>query len=106
MGLFDFFKASNINDQVEEYKNTEGAFLIDVRNPNEYKTGHIPESRNIPVSQIQTVEKIVKEKDAPVYLYCASGGRSSQAASVMKRLGYTNVQNMGSIRGYTGGLKR
>ena len=48
MGFFDFFKQSNINQGIEEYKMTVGAVLLDVRTPQEYQEGHIPESKNVP----------------------------------------------------------
>lgn len=49
MGFFDFFKQSNINQGIEEYKMTAGAVLLDVRTPQEYQEGHIPESKNVPL---------------------------------------------------------
>ena len=45
MGFFDLFKQSNINQGIEEYKRTAGAVLLDVRTPQEYQEGHIPESK-------------------------------------------------------------
>ena len=43
MGFFDLFKQSNINQGIEEYKRTDDAVLLDVRTPQEYQEGHIPE---------------------------------------------------------------
>ena len=43
MGFFDFLKQANINQGIEEYKRTAGAVLLDVRTPQEYQEGHIPE---------------------------------------------------------------
>ena len=51
MGFFYFFKQSNINQGIEEYKRTAGAVLLDVRTPQEYQEGHIPESKNVPLQQ-------------------------------------------------------
>ena len=48
MGFFDFFKQSNINQGIEEYKMTAGAVLLDVRTLQEYQEGHIPERKNVP----------------------------------------------------------
>ena len=45
MVFFDFFKQSNINQGIEEYKRTAGAVLLDVRTPQEYQEAHIPESK-------------------------------------------------------------
>ncbi|MDY5055898.1 MAG: rhodanese-like domain-containing protein, partial [Bullifex sp.] len=49
MGFFDFLKGPDINEGVKEYRETNGAVLIDVRTPEEYREGHIPESMNIPL---------------------------------------------------------
>ena len=42
MGIFSFFKSIDINQGINEYKNTPGAVLVDVRTTQEYKEGHIP----------------------------------------------------------------
>ena len=47
MSFFDFFKQANINQGIEEYKRTDDAVLLDVRTPQEYQEGHIPESKNV-----------------------------------------------------------
>lgn len=51
MGCFlcNIFKGNDINIGIEEYKNTPGAKLIDVRTREEYSSGHIPGSVNIPL---------------------------------------------------------
>lgn len=55
MGFFDFLKQANINQGIEEYKRTAGAVLLDVRTPQEYQEGHIPESKNVPLQQLNNV---------------------------------------------------
>ena len=55
MGFFDRFKQSNINQGIEEYKRTDDAVLLDVRTPQEYQEGHIPESKNVPLQQLNNV---------------------------------------------------
>ena len=63
MGFFDFFKQSNINQGIEEYKRTAGAVLLDVRTPQEYQEGHIPESKNVPLQQLDNIVSVAKNKD-------------------------------------------
>ena len=47
MGFFDFLKQPDVNQGVANYYNTPGAVLLDVRTPQEYSEGHIPESKNV-----------------------------------------------------------
>lgn len=102
MGIFSFLRGSDINTGVQEWKNTEGAVLVDVRTAGEYRQGHIPGSINIPLDQIESITGRVPKKDTPLFVHCLSGGRSSQAVSQLKRMGYTEVKNIGGINAYTG----
>ena len=103
MGLFDFFlNTADINTGVEEYEKNDGAVLLDVRTIEEYRDGHIDGSVNIPLDRISSVENTVKDKSTPLYVYCLSGGRSGQAVSYLKQIGYTNVKNIGGISSYRG----
>jgi len=106
MGFFDFFKQTNINEGVEQFKATPGALLIDVRSPQEYKAGRIPGSKNVPLQSIDKIKKLAKNPDTPLFVYCQSGGRSSQASSTLKRMGYTKVNNIGGIGAYSGKVVR
>ena len=63
MGFFNFFKQSNINQGIEEYKRTAGAVLLDVRTPQEYQEGHIPESKNVPLQQLDNIASVAKNKE-------------------------------------------
>lgn len=71
-----------------------GAQIIDVRRPQEYKDGHIKKSVNIPLDKLNgQLKKISKNK--PVITCCASGMRSSSAKSILQKAGY-DVHNGGS----------
>ena len=72
MGFFDFFKQANINQGIEEYKRTAGAVLLDVRTPQEYQEGHIPESKNVPLQQLNNIVSVVKNTEIPLFVYCYS----------------------------------
>ena len=67
------------------------AIVIDVRSNDEYDTGHIEGSINIPVDNINSVNF---SKDTTIIVYCATGMRSSNAAKTLIELGYTNVYNL------------
>lgn len=102
MGLFDFLKQPDINQGVEEYKAASGAVLVDVRTVQEYREGHIPESRNVPLQQLDRIASVAKDKDTQLFVYCYSGSRSRQAASILRQMGYANVKNIGGIAAYSG----
>lgn len=73
----------------------EGIILIDVRSPQEYREGHIDGAISIPEYEIKKkVEKILKDKNRKIIVYCSSGGRSKKAQKALKKLGYKNVYNL------------
>ena len=106
MGFFDFLKQPDINKGVMEYRDTGGAVLLDVRTPQEYREGHIPGSKNVPLQQLDKITSVADNKNIPLFVYCYSGGRSRQAASMLQHMGYTNVQNIGGIAAYSGKVER
>ena len=106
MGFFDFFKQPDINQGVADYHNTPGAILLDVRTPQEYREGHIPDSKNVPLQAIDKVADLAENKDTVLYVYCYSGARSRQATAMLQHMGYTNVQNIGGIAAYQGKVER
>ena len=75
--------------------NQEDAAVIDVRPAADYAKGHILNSRNIPMNgfskQIGTLDKF---KDKPVIVSCRSGAQSSQACSLLRKQGFTDVHNL------------
>lgn len=77
---------------VEARPGTEAAYsqFIDVRTPEEYAGGHANRAVNIPLDTLsQNVDKL--EKNEPVYLICASGRRSKQAAEALSAAGFPRV---------------
>ena len=80
--------------------NRERAVVVDVREPEEFASGHAAGSRNVPLNQLE--EKLpgaVKNKSLPVLLMCASGARAQRAVAIAKKLGYEQAQAV------AGGLK-
>lgn len=72
--------------------------LLDVRTKEEYDTGHIKDSILIPVDNLkQEAEGKLKDKEAPIFVYCRSGNRSTAAAKILVELRYKNVYNLGGI---------
>ena len=106
MGFFDLFKQPDINQGVKEYRQREDAILLDVRTPQEYRDGRIPGSKNVPLQTIDKIRSVADNKNIPLFVYCYSGGRSRQAAAMLQRMGYSNVQNIGGITAYSGKVER
>ncbi len=86
---------SSVHDQL-----SNGAVVIDVREPEEWSTGHIPGARHVPKSYFESrIEGTVGDRSQHVILYCQSGVRSAWAARTMiEDLGYEHVESM------TGGM--
>lgn len=72
-----------------------GAFLVDVRSKDEYKSGHVKGSINIPLDRIDKNLKKFKNKKS-IIVFCESGSRSSVAKNILKRNGIENVMNGGA----------
>ena len=106
MKLFDFLESSDINRDVEQFRQTEGALLLDVRGADEYAEGHIPGSVNIPLQLLPMKKGLPEDLDTPIFLYCRSGGRSRRAAAFLEKEGYENVKNIGGIMNWNGEIER
>lgn len=74
---------------------TDGALIIDVRTPEEFRSGHFEKSINIPLSQLRDQAKSL-DQNKTILLCCASGSRSGLAAFQLKGLGFKKVVNGGS----------
>ena len=90
MGLLSFlgFGSGKIKDALRR-----GAIVIDVRTPQEFDQGKVPGSINIPVDRIAANAERIKNMNRPVVFCCASGARSSNAATIMKQKGMKEVYN-------------
>jgi rhodanese-related sulfurtransferase len=92
--MFGFLKNLFGGEDITE-KLKEGAFLVDVRSPQEFDGGHVKGSINIPLDRVaNSLEKFKNKKN--IIVFCRSGNRSSQAKSILERNGFTNVTNGGT----------
>jgi len=76
----------------------QGATVLDVRSPDEFNGGHLPQATNMPVQSFDpaAVDKLVGgDKTKPVVVYCAKGGRAQKAKDKLEAAGYTHVVNGG-----------
>ena len=77
----------------------DGAQLLDVRTPEEWKEGHLEKAKLVTLSKEGFVEKAKAELDPkkPVLVYCKSGGRSAKAAKQLREAGFTVYDLDGGI---------
>ena len=81
--------------QATQLINREDAQVIDVREADEYVSGHLPESRNFPLGALaERAGELDKFKDSPLILICQSGARSGGACKTLAKLGFTKVYNL------------
>ena len=73
-------------------RHAEGAYVLDVRQPDEYEAGHVPGAVLVPLDQLPARQSEVPA-DRPVLVICKSGGRSAAAVQALTAAGYdaTNV---------------
>lgn len=66
--------------------------LVDVREGDEFRAGHLPDAIHIPRGYLELqVDAKLPDKKAPVVIYCAGGNRSALAAATLDNLGYSNI---------------
>mgnify|MGYP003489136895 FL=1 len=76
-----------------QQKGDETLYVLDVRSPEEYASGHVPGAINIPYDQIASrMAEVPKDQD--VVLYCKSGRRAGIAAEVLAGQGYERLQHL------------
>ena len=88
--------------------NDSNIVILDVRNPGEYRNGHIPKAINIPVNEIQgRLSEISLYRNSAILVYCASGSRSIKAADFLSRNGFKKIYNLSrGISSYKGTLSK
>ena len=92
-------------DEFEGFIGNEQIQIVDVRTVAEYSEGHIPGSKNVPLRSLYEGTPAA-QLQTPVFVYCHSGARSHQAVILLKKMGYTNVKNIGGIASYTGKVEK
>ncbi len=111
-GKFDYtFSSQKGSIEISEYKQAnykavsaeEGAqiiknitpFILDVRTPREYNKGHIEGAVLLPVQVLQTeYKKLEQYRNMPLFIYCASGNRSTVASRILIEKGFSNIYNL------------
>jgi molybdopterin/thiamine biosynthesis adenylyltransferase/rhodanese-related sulfurtransferase len=89
-------RIDEVDPAVVREQASNGAVLVDVREPEEWAAGHIPGAKHVPKSYLESrIEGAVPDRSKHVILYCASGNRSAWATRTLTEdLGYEHVENM------------
>ena len=85
----------------------KNAVLLDVREEDEYITGHAIDALLLPVDEItpQRAAEALPDRGAPILVYCRNGRRSRRAAKLLDGFGYTQLYDLGSLIGWPYGLE-
>ena len=96
-----FKKTPTISTTELENKLSEKPQIIDVREPHEFKIGHIPGAKNIPLAKVSTYTP-----KGQVYVVCQSGMRSKRATKILLKQGHDVINVRGGMMAWAGAKKR
>jgi rhodanese-related sulfurtransferase len=86
---------SNISQQDLLKADTNNLVIVDVRTPEEFQQGHVPNAINVPLSEIIDNPAILApSKEKPIVLYCRSGYRAGKAAEALHKSGHQNLRHL------------
>ena len=92
-----------MDEAVDMMAQETGYIILDVRRPDEFAAGHIPNAINVPNESIGTSDiPELPDKNQLIMVYCRSGRRSKEAAEKLVKLGYTNIVEFGGILDWKG----
>lgn len=97
------FESINVNDLHGKLGNIN---LIDVREPYEYKSGHIPTAKNIPMGTILAYPEKYLNKSNEYHIICQSGSRSTRTCKNLSNQGYKVINISGGTGSYIKPLER
>lgn len=70
--------------------NHKNALVLDVREPDEFKSGHILNAKNIPISKLkERIGELERHRDQPIVVVCRTSNRSNAGCAQLKKLGFT-----------------
>lgn len=97
----NFEKAKELMDTCEDL------VIADVREEEEYITGHAEGAELLPMSELseETAEELIPDKETPVLVYCRTGRRAHNAAAMLESYGYTKIYDVGGLAGWPYGLE-
>ena len=102
------YKSVSMEEGLKMMAESSDFILLDVRRPDEFAAGHIPEAVLF-TNELMTkedAEKLLPNKKEQIFLYCRSGRRSKEASQKLVDYGYSNVIEIGGILDYKGDIER
>ena len=97
------YRQISVDEAVAMMAQESGYIILDVRRPDEFAEGHIPNAINVANETIDTADILeLPDKDQLIMVYCRSGRRSKEASEKLVKLGYTNIVEFGGILDWTG----
>ena len=102
------YKSVSMDEGLALMEKTSDYVLLDVRRPDEFAVGHIPNAVLF-TNELMTkadAEKLLPNKEQRIYVYCRSGRRSKEASQKLVDYGYSNVIEIGGILDYSGVIEK
>ena len=100
------YRSITMDEAVTMMAQETGYIILDVRRPDEYVYGHIPNAINVANETIGTSEIAeLPDKNQLIMVYCRSGRRSKEASEKLVKLGYTNIVEFGGILDWKGEIE-
>lgn len=96
-------KSINVNDLSSKLNSIH---LIDIRQPYEYRNGHLPGAKNIPMEEVLDDSEEFLDKGKEYHIICQSGNRSLRACNELNKKGYKVINVAEGTSGYKGDLER
>lgn len=106
-GQTNSYRQITIDEAVIMMEQEQGYIILDVRRPDEFAEGHIPNAINVPNESIGTdAISELPNKEQLIMVYCRSGRRSKEASEKLVKLGYTNIVEFGGILDWKGEIEK
>ena len=100
------YRQITMDEAVTMMAQETGYIILDVRRPDEFAAGHIPNAINVPNESVGTAEiPELPDKNQLIMVYCRSGRRSKEASEKLVKLGYTNIVEFGGILDWKGEIE-
>lgn len=80
---------------LQEVVKNENTVIVDVRTRDEFASGHVAGSKNIPLNELMTRKSELDSIEGNIVLCCASGGRSNMAQQLLRQNGMSNIYDGG-----------